>query len=100
MIPGSVPVNSTMDSEDRFYATIFLGYRIALIWSAGGVEQKTQFVYFLAAVFFAGGVARIGSMLDVGLPDPFFVAMTILELIIPIGMAFTQHRIANDSDAY
>src|SRR5258707_14050662 len=23
-IPGSVPVNPTMDSEDRFYATLFL----------------------------------------------------------------------------
>lgn len=28
-IPGSIPVNATMDSEDRFYATLFLGFGIA-----------------------------------------------------------------------
>jgi hypothetical protein len=31
-IPGSVPVNATMDSEDRFYATMFAAYGVALLW--------------------------------------------------------------------
>ena len=30
-IPGSVPVNATMDSEDRFYATFFAAYGVAVI---------------------------------------------------------------------
>src|SRR5260370_35571187 len=29
-IPGSVPVNPTMDSEDRFYATLFLAAIVIL----------------------------------------------------------------------
>jgi hypothetical protein len=35
------------------------------------------------------------SIAAVGLPDPFFVAMLALELVIPIVVAFMQHRIAN-----
>ena len=27
-IPGSIPVNATMDSEDRFYATLFAAYGV------------------------------------------------------------------------
>jgi hypothetical protein len=28
-IPGAIPVNATMDSEDRFYATLFAAYGVA-----------------------------------------------------------------------
>jgi hypothetical protein len=82
-IPGSVPVNATMDSEDRFYATLFLAYGVALLWCVREVERKSQVVGFLAATLFAGGVARLISMVAVGLPNAFFMAMTALELLLP-----------------
>ncbi|MBK9521327.1 MAG: DUF4345 domain-containing protein [Rhodocyclaceae bacterium] len=93
-IPGSVPVNPTMDSEDRFYATLFAAYGAVLIWCVRDIERKTKVVYFLALTFFVGGLARIVSIFAVGPPNDFFVAMTVLELIIPIYMAFAQSRIA------
>ena len=93
-IPGSVPVNATMDSEDRFYATLMAGYGIALLWCAKDVESKGVFVRFLALIFFAGGVARIVSMLVVGPPDGFFVVMTGLELVIPVIMIAVQARLS------
>ncbi len=96
-IPGSVPVNATMDSEDRFYATLFAAYGVALLWCVKDIEQKSRFVYFLQATFFLGGLARIVSIAAVGLPDPFFVAMLILELVIPIVVALIQLRISNRS---
>lgn len=30
LIPDGVPVNATMDSENRFYATLFLGFGAAM----------------------------------------------------------------------
>ncbi len=93
-IPGSVPVNPTMDSEDRFYATLFAAYGAVLIWCVRDIERKTKVVYFLALTFFVGGLARIVSIFAVGPPNDFFVAMTVLELIIPIYMTFAQSRIA------
>jgi hypothetical protein len=89
-IPGSVPVNATMDSEDRFYATLFGAYGLALLWCVKDVERKSTVVYFLALTFLAGGIARLISIAAVGLPNTFFIAMTALELLIPFGMLYAQ----------
>jgi hypothetical protein len=82
-IPGAVPVNPTMDSEDRFFATIFLGFGVTLLWCAGSVERRAQVIRFLVSLFFFGGCARLISILFVGPPNPFFQVMTALELLLP-----------------
>ncbi len=82
-IPGAIPVNATMDSEDRFYATLFLGFGIALIWCARDVAARTQVFGFLLAVFFAGGLARLLSVAAVGWPSPLFIFLGGLELALP-----------------
>lgn len=93
-IPGSMPVNATMDSEDRFYATMFAAYGIALIWCVKDIERKSAIVYFLLGTFFAGGLARLLSVAAVGPPNGFFVTMTVLELSIPVVAALVQFRIS------
>jgi len=93
-IPGSIPVNATMDSEDRFYATLFAAYGVALLWCIRDIERKSMVVYFLALTFLVGGLARLVSAAMVGWPNPFFVAMTVLELLIPFFIAFLQWRIS------
>lgn len=93
-IPGSIPVNATMDSEDRFYATLFLAYGVALLWCVRDVERKAAVVYFLMLTFFAGGVARLISMLAVGLPNGFFIAATVIELLLPLVYGGLMHRVA------
>ncbi len=94
-IPGSIPVNATMDSEDRFYATLFLAYGAALLWCIRDVEHKAKVVYFLMLTFFVGGLARIVSMFAVGLPNAFFIAMTTLELVLPVVFAYLQFRVSD-----
>jgi hypothetical protein len=93
-IPGAIPVNATMDSEDRFYATLFAAYGVAMLWCIKEIERKSQVVYFLALTFFVGGLARLVSMAAVGLPNTFFIAMTVLELLIPFLIGFLQWRVA------
>ncbi|MCB2058604.1 MAG: DUF4345 domain-containing protein [Novosphingobium sp.] len=82
-IPGSVPVNATMDSEDRFYATLLLGFGLAHVWAARDLANRSGLVLAMQATFFVGGVARIVSILAVGMPIPLFVFLGGLELIIP-----------------
>lgn len=82
-IPGAVPVNATMDSEDRFYAAIFAGFGVALLWCARSIEQRGKVIRFLIAVFFLGGCARIVSMIAVGPPNALFLALTAVELLLP-----------------
>ena len=82
-IPGAIPVNPTMDSEDRFYATLFLGFGAAHVWAAQDLWARRRVVLVLQAVFFAGGLARIVSWGSVGAPEPLFVFLGSLELLIP-----------------
>jgi hypothetical protein len=83
-----------MDSEDRFYATLFMAYGAALLWCIKDIERKSKVVYFLALTFFAGGLARLISMAVVGLPNAFFITMTGLELFLSLVIAFMQSRIS------
>lgn len=83
VIPGSIPGNATMDSEDRFYATLFLGFGIAQVWAALDLATRRGAILALQATFFAGGTARVFSALAVGSPGALFVFLGSLELIIP-----------------
>ena len=83
-IPGSVPVNPTMDSEDRFYATLFLGFGAALIWCGRDLARRRTAFGWLMLIFFLGGVARLVSAVQTGWPNAFFQAMTAIELFLPI----------------
>lgn len=98
VIPGGMPVNATLDSEDRFYGAIFLAYGLALLWCVAGIEQKLHFVRFLIAAMFVGGLTRLISMLVVGLPHSFFIALTVIELGLPVIIFLLLSRSATVSE--
>jgi hypothetical protein len=82
-IPGSVPVNAIMDSEDRFYAALFTGFGLALVWCSLALQARRTLFLALLATFFLGGVARIVSVTAVGWPSALFIFLGSLELIFP-----------------
>src|SRR5262245_50740771 len=83
VIPGSIPVNTTMDSEDRFYAVFFLAYGAAVLWCLKDWTSKLREIQLLMALFFVARLTRLVSIAAVGLPHPFFVVMTIIEFLVP-----------------
>lgn len=91
-IPGAIPVNPTIDSEDRFYATLFLGFGAAHVWAAQDLPTRRTMVLVLQAVFFAGGLARIISWASVGPPAPLFIFLGSLELVIPTLLWFALRQ--------
>ena len=90
-IPGSLPVNPTMDSEDRFYATLFLGFGAALVWCSRDLRDRRSAFVALLAVFFLGGAARLVSVAQVGLPNALFQFLGAVELILP-PLLWVWHR--------
>jgi hypothetical protein len=80
---GAVPVNATMDSEDRFYATYFIAFGVAIAWASRDLVARERLFGVLLLVFFLGGVARIVSAVMVGLPNGLFIFLGSLELILP-----------------
>ena len=83
VIPGGDFSNATMDSEDRFYAAMFLGWGAAMIYCSANLRVHGNFFGALLSIFFLGGVARVISVLIVGLPNALFIFLGLLELILP-----------------
>ncbi|GAB5486521.1 MAG: hypothetical protein Pars2KO_00910 [Parasphingorhabdus sp.] len=98
VIPGSVPVNATMDSEDRFYASIFLGFGAAMFWCSQKLAERGNVLQFLLLIFFVGGCARTVSALQVGMPNMFFQTMWALEFILPPVFWFWWRKAYSDTE--
>ncbi len=92
-IPNAIPVNEPIDSMLRFYAVMFGAFGAALLWCIRDVERKGQFVRFLAVVLFVGGLARVISALQVGMPPPFYIGLAAVELITPFALWFLMMRV-------
>jgi Domain of unknown function (DUF4345) len=92
-IIGGVAVNPTMAGEDRFFAGLLLCYGIALMWCARDVQRKRVYVSLLAAVFFVGGLGRLLAVVLDGAPNPFYIAMLVLELALPPLMVVAAKRV-------
>ncbi|MBV9459547.1 MAG: DUF4345 domain-containing protein [Bradyrhizobium sp.] len=97
-IPGGVFVNTTMDSEDRFYATLFLGWGAAMIYASRDLEARSGLLGALLLTFFLGGIARIISALLVGFPNTLFIFLGSLELLLP-PLLWWWHRAATGEQA-
>jgi Domain of unknown function (DUF4345) len=91
-IPGSIPVNNTMDSEDRFYATLFLSFGIAMFWCGRDLVARRRAFGFLLLTFFMGGNARLLSWAMVGPPNNLFIFLGIVELLMPPLLWFWNER--------
>jgi hypothetical protein len=84
IIRGGVPVNATMDSEDRFFGALFAAFGLAWLWCAADLAARRNVALCLSAAFFAGGLARLVSMVAAGWPDELYIALAGVELFLPI----------------
>jgi uncharacterized membrane protein len=82
-LPDTMPVSASIDSEHRFFASIFLMYGVALLWCAKAVSERRSVFHFLLLTLFVGGLARIVSLSVSGWPHPLFISLGILELAVP-----------------
>ncbi len=82
-IPDTMPVTSSLDSEHRFYASLFLMYGLALLWVQRALTARLSVFHFLLLTLFVGGLARIVSALIMGWPHPMYIVLGALELAVP-----------------
>lgn len=83
-VPGGSRLNATMDSEVRFYASLFLGFGSALIWTSFDLTGRRLVLRYLLLAFFAAGCARVVSWICVGPPNALFVSQLVLEVTLPL----------------
>jgi hypothetical protein len=74
------------DNLHRFMAGIYIGWAPLFAWVAATIRWQGVLVYFLAVPIFLGGVGRLFSFAQHGMPSPagVFLASALLELILPV----------------
>lgn len=82
-LPDTMEVNASIDSEHRFYTALFLVFGLTLLWCSQDLLNRRHTFYVLLAALFVGGLARIVSVAVHGWPHSLFIALGVLELVIP-----------------
>ncbi|KUJ66286.1 hypothetical protein ACZ90_38425 [Streptomyces albus subsp. albus] len=82
-VPGEGSAGATVDSRERSYGAIFLGYGLAWIWAARQSPIPAAAVRWLAGIFLLGGAGRLVSLAAHGRPQWFQLVLTAIELAMP-----------------
>ena len=83
-VPGERNANSTIDSRERFYAAIFVGFGFAWVGAAKRTPVSARNVRWLAGILLLGGIGRLISIATSGWPHWFQAVLTAVELVLPI----------------
>ncbi len=77
-------VDVLLDSEFRFLSVLAGSIGVAFLWMIPRIERYAALLTILAAGSFAGGMARLLSMAQHGLPPNKAVIAAGIELVVPL----------------
>ena len=93
-IPGKQRVNSSVESELRFYAAFYVAYGLAALRTAPHADRDVDTVRGLAGALFLAGLARAGGWLASGKPHVGQRTLLAIELAAPPALVLAQARVA------
>lgn len=77
-------VTPAFDSHYRYIAGYYLSLTLFAWWIIPNIETHVTPLRIVSAAVFMGGVGRVMSMLEVGVPGPAAIGFTALELLFPL----------------
>ncbi|TVZ95192.1 DUF4345 domain-containing protein [Streptomyces sp. BK340] len=83
---GAPAGGADADNLYRFLAGVHLGWAPLFFWAAAMIRRQGVLVYFLAVPIFLGGIGRLVSFAQDGIPGPagVFLASALLDFLLPI----------------
>jgi hypothetical protein len=92
MVLGQPETTPRLDNVHRFMAGIYFATGVICFWTAMTIRRQSTLVYLLALGVLLGGIGRLVSISQVGLPEPAAVWLGYLipELVLPVVIAFAQ----------
>lgn len=96
MVLGQPQTTPRLDNIHRFMAGVYFSAGVIGLWAAVTIRKQNTLVFLLALAAFLGGVGRLVSISQVGLPEPagVWIGYMTPELLLPIVMVVAQ-RITN-----
>jgi hypothetical protein len=98
MYLGQPETTQRLDNVHRFLAGLYLGCGLICAWAAITIRRQDTLVYLIAIAVFLGGVGRLVSISQVGLPEPaavwlgYLVPELVLPYVVIAAHAMTQRR--------
>jgi hypothetical protein len=80
-VPGGGAVNATVDSESRAAGALLITFGLAYIWAMRRSPIPSALLRVLAMTMALLAVARVISMIEIGLPHWIFTVFTAIEFI-------------------
>lgn len=77
----NLPNSPVLDSDLRFLGGVWLGLGICVLYITHSLEKHVFLYRVLWSMIFIGGIGRLISMFQVGMPPAPFIAFTALEII-------------------
>ena len=93
-VPGATAtIAASIDNELRCLAIFWLAFGVFCFWVARDIKARNGFITAIALVMFVSSLARLLSIISVGMPSTiFFFAMTI-EFVISIVIYLSYKKI-------
>lgn len=88
-----------IDSQLRFYSVWFMFPLFITIWIVRNLDIAGPVLMISFGTMALGGLARIYSMLDVGMPDPVMVGATAVEIATLLFIPWHRAVIRRDARA-
>jgi hypothetical protein len=78
-----------LDSNYRYFSGLWLALGLCLLYTVRSIEYHGLIFRLVWGAIFIGGMGRVISMIQLGMPPPPFIGFTALELIgAPIFIAW------------
>ncbi len=90
----SAPLPNDLDSHFRYLSGLLLGIGFVFLFSIIRIETKETVFRTLGVVILVGGLARLWSLLQVGMPGPGHQFGLVMELLVVPLIVLWQGRIA------
>jgi hypothetical protein len=83
-----------LDSHFRYLSGLLLGIGLGYASGVPGIERRRARFLLLGGIVFAGGLARLWSLLAVGTPSPIMLGALAMELVVTPLLTLWQGRVA------
>lgn len=84
-IPGATIVaGAAIDSELRCLSIFWIAYGVFCFWVARNLDDRSHFILVIALVMLLSGLARLLSIILVGLPGIPLISAMIIEFILSV----------------
>jgi hypothetical protein len=86
-------ITPEFDSHYRYIAGYYMSLGMLALWIIPRIEKQKELFRILCAAIFMGGVGRVASILQWGVPSPIGLFFTIFELCFPLFL-FWQAKVS------